>query len=203
MDYYPRVAGVSTLAGNKVILVIFWRRCLDTAWRLMAEPATILVANADDFGLSKEINKGIVSAFHNGILRSTSLMPNGDAFDNAVEIALANPGLGIGIHISLVGERHVAAATICVGWPARTAIFPHLTRHSSGLRIAALPNGSSPRGDRGAVRARPFHGNPIHPRRQPSTPAHVSQHLRCNSGPCETIRHRHNDAYPPNAGLSP
>lgn len=37
-------------------------------------------------------------------------MPNGNAFDNAVEIARNTPGLGVGIHISLVGERCVAPA---------------------------------------------------------------------------------------------
>ena len=37
-------------------------------------------------------------------------MPNGDAFDDAVEIASANPGLGVGLHISLVGGRCVAPA---------------------------------------------------------------------------------------------
>lgn len=60
--------------------------------------------------MSRGINEGIISAFHNGILSSTSLMPNGDAFDDAVEMASANPGLGIGIHISLIGERCVAPA---------------------------------------------------------------------------------------------
>lgn len=32
-------------------------------------------------------------------------MPNGQAFDDAVQIAIRNPGLGIGIHLALVGER--------------------------------------------------------------------------------------------------
>jgi predicted glycoside hydrolase/deacetylase ChbG (UPF0249 family) len=35
-------------------------------------------------------------------------MPNGAAFDDAVRIARENPGLGVGIHISLVDERPIA-----------------------------------------------------------------------------------------------
>jgi len=35
-------------------------------------------------------------------------MPNGPAFDDAVRIAVATPGLGVGIHLSLVGEHCVA-----------------------------------------------------------------------------------------------
>jgi len=64
--------------------------------------------NADDFGLSAGVNAGILSCFHNGILRSTSLMPNGAAFEDAVRLARQTPGLGVGVHLSLVGEPCVA-----------------------------------------------------------------------------------------------
>ena len=66
------------------------------------------MVNADDFGLSEQINRGIESAFVRGILRSASIMPNGKAFDDAVRIAAATPGLGVGIHLSLVDEQCVA-----------------------------------------------------------------------------------------------
>jgi hopanoid biosynthesis associated protein HpnK len=67
-----------------------------------------LVVNADDFGLSEGINRGIQPAFLQGILRSTSLMPNGPAFADAARIVGSTPGLDVGIHLSLVGERCVA-----------------------------------------------------------------------------------------------
>ena len=60
--------------------------------------------------MSKGINKGIISAYNNGILRGAGLMPNGEAFYGAVDLALANPGFGVGIHVSLVGERCIAPA---------------------------------------------------------------------------------------------
>lgn len=68
------------------------------------------MANADDFGLSERINCGIESAFRRGILRSASIMPNGTAFQDAVRIASAAPGLGVGIHLALVDEQCVARA---------------------------------------------------------------------------------------------
>ena len=74
----------------------------------MAGPRTTLVVNADDFGLSEGIDRGIQSAFRQGILRSASLMPNGSAFDDAVRIACDTPGLGVGIHLSLVDEHCIA-----------------------------------------------------------------------------------------------
>ncbi len=67
-----------------------------------------LVVNADDLGLSEGVNRGIEHCFHQGLLRSASLMPNGPAFAQAVEVAARNPGLGVGVHLSLVDEQAVA-----------------------------------------------------------------------------------------------
>ena len=60
-----------------------------------------LIINADDFGLHEQINKGIIKGFKEGIITSTSIMPTTPAFEEAVELAKANPDLGIGIHLTL------------------------------------------------------------------------------------------------------
>ena len=83
-----------------------------------------MVANADDFGLSSGINRGIESAYCDGILRSASLMPNGSAFDDAVGIARENPGLGVGVHVSLVDERCLAPAGMLRGLAAEDGSLP-------------------------------------------------------------------------------
>ena len=67
-----------------------------------------LILNADDFGLTKGVNDGIIRAHREGILTSATLMANGDAFAHAVELALANPSLGVGCHLVLVGGKAVA-----------------------------------------------------------------------------------------------
>ena len=69
-----------------------------------------LIVNADDFGFTRGVNEGIVRAFKSGIVTSTTIMANGDAFEDAVEVALANPALGVGCHLALVGGRPVAPA---------------------------------------------------------------------------------------------
>ena len=61
-----------------------------------------LAVNADDFGFTCDVNRGIVEAHRNGILTSTTLMANGAAFDDAVRLARENPTLDIGIHGVLV-----------------------------------------------------------------------------------------------------
>src|SRR4029079_7200928 len=62
-----------------------------------------LVVNADDFGFTPDVNQGIVEAHRNGILTATTLMANGDAFDDAIRLAGLTPTLDIGVHLVLIG----------------------------------------------------------------------------------------------------
>lgn len=61
-----------------------------------------LVINADDFGFTRDVNAGIVQAHREGVLTSTTLMANGDAFEDAVRLARETPTLDIGCHLVLV-----------------------------------------------------------------------------------------------------
>jgi predicted glycoside hydrolase/deacetylase ChbG (UPF0249 family) len=60
-----------------------------------------LIVNADDFGLTPGINAGIVQAFEQGIVRSTSLMVRQPAAAAAAQYARAHPALGVGLHLDL------------------------------------------------------------------------------------------------------
>jgi predicted glycoside hydrolase/deacetylase ChbG (UPF0249 family) len=64
-----------------------------------------LVVNADDFGFTRDVNAGIITAHRDGILTSTTLMATGAAFDDAVALARENPSLDIGCHLVLVGSE--------------------------------------------------------------------------------------------------
>jgi chitin disaccharide deacetylase len=66
-----------------------------------------IIINADDFGLSSGVNRAVIRAWREGILTSASLMPGGEAFREAVEIAQENPGLQVGLHLTLVHGRAV------------------------------------------------------------------------------------------------
>jgi chitin disaccharide deacetylase len=67
-----------------------------------------LILNADDFGLTRGVNEGILRAHLDGILTSATLMANAAAFEHAVELALATPSLGVGCHLVLVGGHSIA-----------------------------------------------------------------------------------------------
>ena len=64
-----------------------------------------MIVNADDLGFTRDVNDGIVEAHRDGILTSATLMANGAAFRHGVICAKENPGLSVGVHLVLVGER--------------------------------------------------------------------------------------------------
>jgi chitin disaccharide deacetylase len=60
-----------------------------------------LIVNADDFGWAEGVNRGIADAHRRGLVTSTSALANGRAFTSALEVARANPELGVGVHLNL------------------------------------------------------------------------------------------------------
>lgn len=61
-----------------------------------------LLVNADDFGFTHDVNRGIIKAHTHGILTATTLMANGAAFEEAVGLARSHPSLDVGCHLVLV-----------------------------------------------------------------------------------------------------
>ncbi|WP_182039029.1 chitin disaccharide deacetylase [Vibrio alginolyticus] len=58
-----------------------------------------VIFNADDFGLTRGVNCGIVKAHQQGVVRSTTMMVGMDAEQHALELARHNPDLKIGVHL--------------------------------------------------------------------------------------------------------
>ena len=126
-------------------------------------PRRSLVLHADDFGMSPAVNRGIVAAFSQGILTSTSLLANAPAVDEAVQgwnelelrrrhrvlpgdslrRELRDPALpfDLGVHLNLTQGRPLTA-----GYPAELldhdGRFPGIGRlFASTLR--KLPAGTA------------------------------------------------------------
>ena len=66
-----------------------------------------LIVNADDFGLHSAVNHGIIEGYEKGCIRSTSFIAAGAAAEEAAALAQKHPGLGVGIHLTLVAEHPV------------------------------------------------------------------------------------------------
>ena len=103
-----------------------------------------LIVNADDLGWTDGVNRGILEAFHHGIVTSTSLLANGAAFAGGVEAARLAPGLGVGVHLNLsdgppVAERETITSLLnddgeFAGGPEKLL----LRRARRGLRLAEV-----------------------------------------------------------------
>jgi hopanoid biosynthesis associated protein HpnK len=70
-----------------------------------------LIVNADDFGLSPEVNAGIIRAHRDGVLRSASLMVAEPAARAAAEMARDNPALDVGLHAVVCRGRSLLDAS--------------------------------------------------------------------------------------------
>ncbi|MGM0216716.1 chitin disaccharide deacetylase [Enterococcus sp. AZ109] len=60
-----------------------------------------VIINSDDFGYSRGVNYGIVDAYQQGILTSTTLMANMPGFEHAAKLKKELPDLGVGVHLTL------------------------------------------------------------------------------------------------------
>ena len=103
-----------------------------------------LIVNADDLGWTDGVNRGILEAFHHGIVTSTSLLANGAAFAGGVEAARSAPGLGVGVHLNLSDGPPVAdreTVTSLLNDDGKFAGGPEsllLRRARRGLRLAEV-----------------------------------------------------------------
>jgi predicted glycoside hydrolase/deacetylase ChbG (UPF0249 family) len=63
--------------------------------------ARFLIVNADDFGLTLGVNRGIMQAHTKGIVTSASLMVYGPAATEAAAYSLGHSKLSVGLHVDL------------------------------------------------------------------------------------------------------
>ena len=65
-----------------------------------------LIVNADDFGLTNGINRGIIEAHERGIVTSASLMVRYPAATDAALYARVHPALSVGLHFEAAEWRY-------------------------------------------------------------------------------------------------
>jgi predicted glycoside hydrolase/deacetylase ChbG (UPF0249 family) len=82
-----------------------------------------LIVNADDFGLTAGVNRAILELHRAGVLTSATLMARAAATDEAIQMALSAPSLGVGCHVVLVDGEPVLS-------PLKE--IPHLANPSDG-----------------------------------------------------------------------
>jgi chitin disaccharide deacetylase len=89
----------------------------------------VLIVNADDFGRSPGVNRGIIRAHENGIVTSASLMVNWPAAAEASDYG-RDGSLGVGLHLDLGEWAYRDGA-----WYARYEILPSRTKDAVRAEI--------------------------------------------------------------------
>jgi chitin disaccharide deacetylase len=104
-----------------------------------------LIINADDFGLTDGINRGIVEAHTNGIVSSATLMANAPAFEGAIGQASELPKLSVGCHVILVDGAPVLDAseipTLMTRQPSGDRFHENLSGFASRALMGRLDPG--------------------------------------------------------------
>jgi hopanoid biosynthesis associated protein HpnK len=92
-------------------------KCADGFFTRIARivPLQALIVNADDFGLSAEVNAGIARAHREGVLTSASLMVAEPGAKAAADFARDNPLLDVGLHAVVCKGRSVLDASRLAG----------------------------------------------------------------------------------------
>ena len=67
--------------------------------------ARLLIVNADDFGMCHAINAGVLRAFREGIVSSTSLMMPCPWAGHAIDLLNAHPALPFAVHLTIVRDN--------------------------------------------------------------------------------------------------
>ncbi len=86
-----------------------------------------LIVNADDFGYTPGVTRGIVRAHQGGIVTATTLMANAPDTEDAARAARADKTLDVGVHLVFTYGRPLTAADRVPSLVTETGAFPRVT----------------------------------------------------------------------------
>jgi len=98
-----------------------------------------LIVNADDFGRSPGVSRGILEAHRTGIVTSTSVMINQPGIEEQLAQALAHPKLGVGLHLVFSAWRPVLPPKVIPSLVTPSGQF--LDQHTLWARAEQIRSG--------------------------------------------------------------
>lgn len=93
----------------------------------------LLILHADDFGISSGSNQAIIDLLREQAITSASLMVPCAAFHEAAAYCRENPGVDVGVHLTLTSSENAVYEQVYRGRPLRSltnseGVFPHDAR---------------------------------------------------------------------------
>ncbi len=98
-----------------------------------------LIVTADDFGLHERVNDAVALAHAEGVLNCASLMVGAPAANPAVRIAHRNPGLRVGLHLTLANGFSILPSSAIPDLVDTRGCF-HGSMFGNGVRFFFLPS---------------------------------------------------------------
>jgi len=105
----PEAIGwIVKISSKKILVVCYFLIFLvlilifDSIWNRYGQIR--LIVRGDDMGFSHEVNVACIEAYQQGILTAVEVMAPCDSFLEAVQLLNQNPGLDVGIHLTLTSE---------------------------------------------------------------------------------------------------
>lgn len=80
------------------------RRRRTTSQGAPAPSPRLLIVNADDYGLTEQVSRGILRGHREGIITSTSVLTLAAGFSTSAKWLIEEERLGVGVHLAAVGE---------------------------------------------------------------------------------------------------
>jgi predicted glycoside hydrolase/deacetylase ChbG (UPF0249 family) len=102
----------------------------------------LLIVNADDYGLTEGISRGILHAHREGIVTSTSAIALGPAYPKVAKWLGDADTLGVGVHLAAVGEDPPLLSSREI--PSLVGKRGHLCESYSGFLARALAGRINP-----------------------------------------------------------
>jgi hypothetical protein len=98
-----------------------------------------LIVNADDYGRSRGVSRGILHAYHHGIVTSTSVKINQPEIEAQLAEATHRPALGVGLHLVFTAWKPVLPPEEVPGLVDEGGFF--LEQHTAWAHAAEIPLG--------------------------------------------------------------
>jgi hypothetical protein len=94
-----------------------------------------LIVNADDFGLTSGVSRGILAAYRRGIVTSTTMLVTG-AIDRELVAEAREAGIGLGLHVNFTLGKPVTRGGSLVGLDGRFVRDPRRSAAAATPRDA-------------------------------------------------------------------
>ncbi len=104
----------------------------------MSDVKRCLIINADDYGLTKDVSRGILEAYQKGIVCSTSIVTNMPAFIESIQLLKRFPEFDCGVHLNLTVGPPISPISEVASLTNADGLFYSLSKFLLRLKLGKV-----------------------------------------------------------------